>query len=48
MEYRRFLAYNVIGGIGWVLTTLDSCGGNRAIAPAMIVKIAGEKLKRES
>jgi len=22
MEYRRFLAYNVIGGIGWVLTTV--------------------------
>jgi membrane-associated protein len=22
MEYRRFLAYNVMGGIGWVLTTV--------------------------
>ena len=22
MKYRRFIAYNVIGGIGWVLTTV--------------------------
>jgi membrane-associated protein len=22
MEYRRFISYNVIGGIGWVLTTV--------------------------